>query len=103
VKPPPGRVTWTGLNLWDVTRLFRDLVRRNDEGDGPWVWFEGRSRVDPRSNRVYIRIPGGDDRPLVAYGGDTIVRRADGSAVVEAGPVRTHGPAALPPEARPHG
>lgn len=79
----PDRVTWTGLNLRDVTRVCRDLLRWNAEHrDDPAIWFCGRSRVEPEKNTVMIRTAFGMVRAGV---GDTIVRRGDGTFIVEEG------------------
>jgi hypothetical protein len=75
-------VTWTGLNVRDVTRLCRSLLTWNaGHPDDPHLWFSGRSRVEPEKNTVMIHTAFGQVRVEV---GDTIVRRADGSFVVEA-------------------
>lgn len=77
------RVTWTGLNLRDVTRVCRDLLRWNAEHrDDPAIWFVGRSRIEPEKNTVMIRTAFGMVRVEV---GDTIVRRDDGTFIVEGG------------------
>lgn len=78
----PDRVTWTGLNIRDVTRVCRDLLQWNAEHPGqPRLAFSGRSRIEPEKNTVLISTPFGVVRVEV---GDTIVRRADGTFIVEA-------------------
>lgn len=76
------RVTWTGLNLRDVTRVCRSLVLLNAKYPlSPSIWFVGRSRIRPQDNHVTLRIGQGLTK---VYAGDTIVRHEDGSYTVEA-------------------
>lgn len=77
-----ARVTWTGLNVRAVTRLCRELLLWNSaHPDDPRLAFSGRSRVHPERNTVLIHTPFGIVRVET---GDTIVRRDDGTFVVEA-------------------
>lgn len=82
MTPDEARVVWTGLNVRDVTRVCRPLVLLNSRNpDDPAIWFSGRSRIEPEKNTVMIHTTFGQVRVEV---GDAIVRRADGTFVVEA-------------------
>lgn len=79
----PDRVTWTGLNVRDVARVCRDLLRWNAANPtNPAIWYTGRSRIEPEKNTVTLRTVGG---LVKVRAGDTIVRHADGSFTVERG------------------
>lgn len=76
-----NRVTWTGLNLREVTRVCRDLLALNAKHPtNPSIWFVGRSRIAPEANTVTIRTANGLAKVRV---GDTIVQQDDGTFAVE--------------------